>query len=137
MSTALNELTATQAAAMIASREITSELLVQACLDRVAEREETVEAWAFIDPERALAEARRRDSEESTGPLHGIPVGIKDIIDTSDMPTEYGSPIYKDVRPPWDANCVAQVRAAGGVILGENGYHRVCDLRAGQNAQST
>ncbi len=119
MSTALNELTATQAAAMIASREITSELLVQACLDRVAEREETVEAWAFIDPELALAEARRRDSEESTVPLHGIPVGIKDIIDTSDMPTEYGSPIYKDVRPPWDANCVAQVRAAGGVILGK------------------
>ena len=119
MSTALNELTAAEAAKLIASREITSELLVQACLDRIDEREEAVQAWTFIDPELALAEARQRDTEERKGPLHGIPVGVKDIIDTADMPTEYGSPIYKDVRPPWDANCVAQVRAAGGVILGK------------------
>ena len=119
MSTALNELTASEAAKLIASREITSELLVQACLDRINEREDEVEAWAFVDPELALAQARQRDSAEHKGPLHGIPVGIKDIIDTADIPTQYGSPIYKDVRPPWDANCVAQVRAAGGVILGK------------------
>ena len=119
MSAPLHELTASAAARLIASREITSELLVQACLDRIDEREDTVRAWAFLDAEQALAEARQRDSEDHKGPLHGIPVGIKDIIDTVDMPTAYGSPIYQGTRPAWDATCVAQVRAAGGVILGK------------------
>ena len=89
------------------------------CLDRIDAREETGKAWAFLDREQALSEARQRDNGDHKGPLHGIPVGIKDIIDTSDMRTEYGSPIYKDVLPAWDANCVAQVRAAGGVVLGK------------------
>ena len=119
MAAPLNELTASAAAKLIASREITSELLVQACLDRIEEREDTVRAWAFLDRKRALAEARQRDNEDRKSPFHGIPVGIKDIIDTADMPTEYGSPIYRGMRPAWDATCVAQVRASGGVILGK------------------
>ncbi len=119
MSAPLNELTARAAAKLIVSREITSELLVRACLDRIEEREDAIKAWAFLDREQALAEARQRDNQENKGPLHGIPVGIKDIIDTADMPTQYGSPIYQGTRPPWDATCVAQVRAAGGVVLGK------------------
>ena len=76
-------------------------------------------AWAFIDHERALAQARALDRAPVRGPLHGIPFGIKDGIDTADLPTEYNSPIYRGHRPTWDAACVALLRQAGGVILGK------------------
>ncbi len=114
-----NTLTAIAAAAAIRKGQLTSERLVESCLARIDSREETVGAWAYVNPDLALAEARARDKEEPRGLLHGIPVGVKDVIDTADMPTEYGSPIYKGNRPAWDAACVAQVREAGGVILGK------------------
>ncbi|MGE5526937.1 MAG: amidase [Rhodospirillaceae bacterium] len=110
---------AVEAAAAIADGRLTSEALVAACLERVAAREGEVLAWAYIDPEQALAEARARDRTPRRSRLHGIPVGIKDVIDTADMPTEYGSPIYRDNRPSADAACVAQIRESGGVILGK------------------
>jgi Asp-tRNA(Asn)/Glu-tRNA(Gln) amidotransferase A subunit family amidase len=96
-----------------------SETLVSACLERIAKREPEVHAWAYIDPERALTEARERDREAPRSPLHGVPVGIKDVIDTADMPTEYNSPIYRGHRPKTDAACVALLRRAGCVILGK------------------
>ncbi len=114
-----NTLSAVDAAATIRNGRLTSERLVEACLERIENREDTVGAWAYINPDLALAEARARDKEEPRGLLHGIPVGVKDVIDTADMPTEYGSPIYKGNQPAWDAACVAQVREAGGVILGK------------------
>ena len=76
-------------------------------------------AWAHLDAEAALAQARARDGEPSRGPLHGIPVGVKDVIDTADMPTSYGSPIYEGHRPARDADCVAWLREQGAVILGK------------------
>ncbi len=116
----MNELSVCDAAARIASGEITSEKLVRDCLDRIEEREPTLHAWAFLDPDLALGQARRCDrSDGSLGPLHGVPIAVKDIIDTADMPTEMGSPIYTGNRPPSDATCVAQIRAAGAVILGK------------------
>ena len=96
-----------------------SETLVAACLERIAKREPEVHAWAYLDAERALAEARERDREAPRSPLHGVPVGIKDVIDTADMPTEYNSPIYRGHRPKTDAACVALLRRAGCVILGK------------------
>jgi Asp-tRNA(Asn)/Glu-tRNA(Gln) amidotransferase A subunit family amidase len=96
-----------------------SETLVRACLERIAKREPEVHAWAYVDPQRALAEARERDREAPRSPLHGVPVGIKDVIDTADMPTEYNSPIYRGHRPKTDAACVALLRRAGCVILGK------------------
>ena len=96
-----------------------SEALVSACLERIAKREPEVHAWAYLDAERALAEARQRDAEAPRSPLHGVPVGIKDVIDTADMPTEYNSPIYRGHQPKWDAACVALLRRAGCVILGK------------------
>jgi Asp-tRNA(Asn)/Glu-tRNA(Gln) amidotransferase A subunit family amidase len=96
-----------------------SETLVTACLERIAQRDREVHAWAFVDPERALAEARARDREAPRSALHGVPVGIKDVIDTADMPTEYNSPIYRGHQPKWDAACVALLRRAGCVILGK------------------
>ena len=112
-------LTALEAAAEIAAGRLTSEALVRACLERIAEREDSVGAWAFLDPDLALGEARRRDAERPRGALHGVPFGVKDIIATHDMPTEYGSPIYAGHRPGFDASCVALARAAGMVVLGK------------------
>ena len=113
------ELSAAEAARRIARGQLTSEALVAACLDRIAAREPAVLAWAFLDPELALGQARTLDREPARGPLHGVPVGIKDIFDTADMPTEYGSPIHRGYRPKWDAACVALLRRAGCVILGK------------------
>ena len=110
---------ASEAAAAIAAGKLTSEALVAECLERVRQREEEVRAWAYIDPECALAQARERDRDTPKSRLHGIPVGVKDVIDTCDMPTEYGSPIYRGHRPAGDAGCVAQVRELGGLILGK------------------
>jgi Asp-tRNA(Asn)/Glu-tRNA(Gln) amidotransferase A subunit family amidase len=114
-----NRLSATDAARLIATGQLTSEALTRACLDRIAEREPMVRAWAFLDPELALEQARQRDREKPRGLLHGIPIGVKDIIDTADMPTAYGSPIYRGHRPARDADCVARIRAAGAVVLGK------------------
>jgi Asp-tRNA(Asn)/Glu-tRNA(Gln) amidotransferase A subunit family amidase len=115
----LHELTATEAASAIRAGEVTSTEVVAACLDRIAEREQQVRAWAHIDGEVALAAARRRDAQEPVGPLHGVPVGVKDLIDTADAPTAYGSPIHAGHRPATDAVCVRRLRDAGAVILGK------------------
>lgn len=114
-----HELTATEAARRIADGSLTSEALTRSCLDRIAAREDTVGAWTYLDPDLALAQARAADGSAPKGPLHGIPIGIKDIIDTGDMPTEYGSPIFKGHQPDADAACVAALRRAGAVILGK------------------
>jgi Asp-tRNA(Asn)/Glu-tRNA(Gln) amidotransferase A subunit family amidase len=116
---ALTQLSATEAAARIAAGTLKSEALVAACLERIHQRENDVQAWAFVDPERALAQARACDKESPRTRLHGMPVGVKDVLDTADLPTEYGSPIYRGNRAACDAACVAQVRELGGVILGK------------------
>jgi Asp-tRNA(Asn)/Glu-tRNA(Gln) amidotransferase A subunit family amidase len=115
----LDELTSTEAATAIAAGTLTSEALVSACLERITAQEARIGAWEYLDPEQALAQARARDRRPVQGPLHGVPVGIKDLIDTADMPTSYGSPIYAGYQPRWDAACVALLRAAGAVILGK------------------
>jgi Asp-tRNA(Asn)/Glu-tRNA(Gln) amidotransferase A subunit family amidase len=107
------------AAREIASGRLTAEAFAGACLDRIAAREPVVGAWHYLDREAALAAARQRDREPPRGPLHGIPIAVKDLIDTADMPTGYGSPIYEGHRPAADAGCVALARAAGAVVLGK------------------
>ncbi len=111
---------ANSAAAKIQAGELSSEALVQACLDRVSERELEIRAWSWLDADTALAQARACDRAIGPkGPLHGVPIGVKDVIDTADMPTAYGSPIYTGYRPRADAACVSLARAAGAVILGK------------------
>ena len=83
---------------------------IRACLDRIAERESDVRAWAFISPDQAIAEARARDRGPRRGLLHGLPIAVKDVIDTADMPTEHGTPIYKGNQPACDAVCVSGAR---------------------------
>ncbi len=119
----LIELTAVEARDRIAKGEVTAEAYTRACLDQIAERDKVVEAWAHLDPAYALEQARALDKHRAAGrplgPLHGLTVGIKDIIDTKDMPTENNSPIFKGRQPETDATCVAYLRAAGSVILGK------------------
>ena len=115
----LHTLSATAIAAGVASGDFTAEAVTRACLDRIAAREDVVMAWEFLDPELALDQARAIDKSPEKGALAGVPVGIKDIIDTRDMPTGMGSAIYDGHRPPADAACVARLRAAGAVILGK------------------
>ena len=111
-------LTASEAAARLAAGTLTAEALTRDCLERANARAE-VKAWAWLDPEQALAQARAVDRAGRPGLLAGVPIGVKDAIDAVDMPTEHGSPIYRGNRPFADAACVALIRAAGGVILGK------------------
>lgn len=119
----LNWLSAADAARMIADGAVTSEELVSACLARVREADGQVEAWAFLDPEHALSQARAADEHRreggALGALHGVPVGIKDIMDTADMPTESGTALHAGRTPAHDAAVVALLRAAGAVIMGK------------------
>ena len=113
------ELTATEAATQMDAGELTSEELVASCLERIAAREDTVRAWEYLDPGAAIAEAKRADGLPRRSPLHGIPFAAKDIIDTADMPTAHGSPIYTGNRPGKDGACVTAMRDAGAVLLGK------------------
>ena len=115
--------TASEAARRIQQGLLTSEELVQSCLERIADVEPKVQAWTFLDESYALAQARaadeRKRSGEPIGPLHGVPVGVKDIFDTADMPTENGTVLHRGRTPRHDAAAVSMLRAAGAVILGK------------------
>jgi Asp-tRNA(Asn)/Glu-tRNA(Gln) amidotransferase A subunit family amidase len=121
--TRLADLGLSDAAAAIREGRVTSVELTADCLRRVHELDEGIQAWAFLDSEHALRQARAADDYRmaggSLGPLHGVPLGIKDIFDTSDYPTEYGSALWQGHTPRQDAAAVARLRAAGAVILGK------------------
>ena len=118
-----NALSAIEAAGRIREGKLSSVDLVKSCLARIAETDGVLKAWAQLDPEHALAQAEALDDIRRAGlplgPLHGIPVGLKDIIDTRDFPTERGSPIFEGRRPDTDAALVERLREAGAVILGK------------------
>jgi amidase len=115
----LHRLSAIEIVTAVRTGRTTCEAVTRACLERIAEREPSVHAWAFLDRELAIAQARALDRSGASGPLSGVPFGVKDIIDTCDMPTAYGSPIYAGHRPGRDAACVALGRKAGGVVMGK------------------
>lgn len=110
-------------AAGLKSGHITSVELVRACLGQIEALEPELQAWAYLDPQLALEQAEKADAARhaggALGPLHGLPVGVKDIIDTADMPTEYGTAIHRGRQPSADATIVARLRAAGATIMGK------------------
>ena len=116
-------LTATEAVQAIASGRLSSVDLVKSCLAQIADTDASINAWAYLDPESALAQAaecdRIRKAGLGTGPLHGLPVGLKDVIDTRDMPTQRGTDIFKDRQPNKDARLVERLRESGAVIMGK------------------
>ncbi|MEX2643652.1 MAG: amidase [Acetobacterales bacterium] len=113
------DLTAVEARRRIDRGDLTADALVRSCLDRIAAREPEVEAWEHLDRAAALAAARQADSGQGGGTLRGLPFAAKDVIETADMPTTYGSPIYAGHRTAWDAACVAMARNAGGILIGK------------------
>ena len=120
----------------IAAGAATCEAVARDCMARIAARDGVVKAFVNFDPELALAQARALDRGPCRGPLHGVPIGLKDTIDTFDMPTELGSPIYRGNRPRADASCVALLRRAGAVILGKTATCEFAGMRAAANHQS-
>jgi Asp-tRNA(Asn)/Glu-tRNA(Gln) amidotransferase A subunit family amidase len=119
----LESLSATDSANGIRDGLFSSEQLVQGCLDRIRQTEPDVEAWQYLDDAHALAQARARDADRregrAIGSLHGVPVGVKDIIDTLDMPTEDGTVLHAGRTPDRDATVVSMLRTAGAVIMGK------------------
>ena len=116
-------LSAQDALTLMASGRLSSVELVQSCLDRIAQTDEQIKAWAFLDPDAALAQAaecdRIRKSGMTLGALHGVPVGLKDIIDTAKMPTQRGTAIFAGRTTEHVARLVERLREAGAVIMGK------------------
>jgi Asp-tRNA(Asn)/Glu-tRNA(Gln) amidotransferase A subunit family amidase len=112
-------LTAAEAAGHIRAKTLTCEELVRSCLRRIEERDADVRAFIHLDPARAIAKSRELDKRPPLGPLHGLPLAVKDMIDTGDMPTTHNSPLYQGHQPAKDAGCVAVVRHNGALILGK------------------
>lgn len=113
-------LTATGASARIAAGELSATTLAEACIERTLARNDDVRAWTVFEPGMVRRQAAERDAETRRGPLHGVPVGIKDILFTRDLPTTYNSPHFQSHHPNMDAAAVALLRAAGAVIFGKN-----------------
>jgi len=113
------DLSAAEAARRIRAGRLTATALMEAHLDRIAAREPLVRAFTWFEPARALAAARAVDAAGAQGMLAGIPFGVKDVLDTADQPSQYGSPAWAGHRPRSDAACVALARRAGAVIIGK------------------
>ncbi|MEI7784562.1 MAG: amidase, partial [Betaproteobacteria bacterium] len=113
------QLTASQASALMQQGRLSSEQYVRACLERIAQREPQVQAWAHVNADAALAQARACDAQPRRSALHGIPVGLKDVIRSFDQPTRFNSPIYADHRPNEDAHSAEVLRLRGAVIVGK------------------
>jgi Asp-tRNA(Asn)/Glu-tRNA(Gln) amidotransferase A subunit family amidase len=125
-------LTAVEARKKIDDGSLTARRLIDACLERITAREPDVQAWEHIDGEGARKRADALDAGPVQGLLHGIPFGVKDILDTFDQPSTYGSPIYKDHRPPWNSATVALGRAQGGIVLGKTVTTEFANRHAGK-----
>jgi len=118
----LIKLNATKALEMMKRGELSSEKYVSAFLEHIEKREPLIGAWSFLDPELAIQQAKEADKRwknKNAGKLNGLPIGIKDIIDTKDMPTENGSKACKNRKPTEDAHLVKLLREAGAVIMGK------------------
>jgi Asp-tRNA(Asn)/Glu-tRNA(Gln) amidotransferase A subunit family amidase len=115
----LNHLSVIDAAKRLAQRELSAEAYVRSFIERIDARDAEVRAWVHVGRDLAIARAKALDAGPHTGPLHGVPIGIKDVFETYDMPTQGGSEVYKGFHGQIDAACVALMRRAGGVILGK------------------
>jgi Asp-tRNA(Asn)/Glu-tRNA(Gln) amidotransferase A subunit family amidase len=128
----LESLTASQATKALAKREIKATDLLLACLDRIGQRESLIKAWVSLGKENALLRAKTLDKGAVKGILHGLPIGIKDLFDTYDLPTSYGSSIYADHYPVSDAVSVSLMRQAGGIILGKTVSTEFASFKSGK-----
>lgn len=126
-----NRLSASEAARLLQRRELSAEQLMRDCLARIEAREGDVQAFVCLDAEAALAQARALDAGPLRGPLHGLPLAVKDIFDTADLPTECGSTIFAGNRPRVDAAAVALCREAGAIVIGKTVTTELANMTAG------
>jgi Asp-tRNA(Asn)/Glu-tRNA(Gln) amidotransferase A subunit family amidase len=119
MTDALHAMSLTTAAKEIAIGALTARALAQAQLARIAATDRNVEAWAHLDPEHVRRMAERCDAAKDGGTLRGIGIGVKDIINTADLPTQMGSPAFEGHRPRANAECVTRLQHAGGYVFGK------------------
>jgi Asp-tRNA(Asn)/Glu-tRNA(Gln) amidotransferase A subunit family amidase len=115
----------------MARRELSAEAVTRAFIEQLEAHEPLTAAWQFFDAEAALRQALQCDMQSAPGALHGLPVGVKDLMDTADMPTAYGSPIYAGHRPRVDAACVALTRGLGGIVMGKTVTTEFATFRPG------
>ncbi|MGF1526751.1 MAG: amidase, partial [Candidatus Competibacterales bacterium] len=119
----LHTLTACQALEALRSGQLSALALTEACLARIEATEPNLQAWQFLDPDYARAQAKERDAHRQAGrplgPLHGLPVGVKDIVDTANVPTENGTSLHRGRIPKADAGLVLKLKAAGAVMVGK------------------
>jgi Asp-tRNA(Asn)/Glu-tRNA(Gln) amidotransferase A subunit family amidase len=127
----LESLSASQAIKALSKREIKATDLLLSCLDRIGQRESHVKAWTSLGKENALSRAKELDKGAFKGILHGLPIGVKDLYDTYDLPTSYGSPIYANHYPVTDAVSIALIRQAGGIILGKTVTTELASFKSG------
>ena len=127
----LESLSASQAIKALSKREIKATDLLLSCLDRIGQRESHVKAWTSLGKENALTRAKELDKGAFKGILHGLPIGVKDLYDTYDLPTSYGSPIYANHYPVADAVSIALIRQAGGIILGKTVTTELASFKSG------
>lgn len=120
-----NELTLVEATSRVRSGDLSARELLEACLTRIAEADPEVGAFAFLGADAARRRARRLDSRSPSGPLHGIPIAIKDLIFTSDMNTEANCEAFAGFRPASDATVVGRLKSAGAIILGKTNTHEL------------
>ncbi len=125
------DLTATEIVVAVEAGDLTCEAVAAACIQRIGALEEKLQAWAYFDRDAVLAAAREVDRAPSKGLLRGVPFGAKDIIDSADMPTAHGSPIYQGNRPAWDASCIAACRYAGAILFGKTVTAEVAHVQPG------
>jgi Asp-tRNA(Asn)/Glu-tRNA(Gln) amidotransferase A subunit family amidase len=130
----LLQCTASDLAQQLRAGTVTAEAVARACLERIEQREPDVRAWRHLDRDLILRQARALDASDERGPLHGLPIGIKDVLHTKDMPTTHNSPIYADAKPTFDAACVAVLRSAGALIFGKTDTVEMA--AAGQRAKT-
>ncbi|KAI0000242.1 amidase [Xylariaceae sp. FL0662B] len=133
-----HRLTATQALAKFKDGHLTVEDYARSLLSRIKQRDETVKAWAYLDPEHVIAQAKKLDQvpHNDRGPLHGVAIAVKDIIYTKDMPTQHNSPIYEGSEPKVDAACIMTLRHAGALILGKTTTTEFASTRHGPKTRN-
>jgi Asp-tRNA(Asn)/Glu-tRNA(Gln) amidotransferase A subunit family amidase len=134
MTRALNQLGMAEMARRISSGEVSAEALMQSCLGRIAEREAEIGAFIDIDADAALQAARSADQSEPRGPLHGIPIGVKDIIDTAQFTTGWGTSFYREHRSGRNASCVQLMLRAGAIVVGKTVTTEFAYFRPGRTA---
>ena len=133
-SDSINQLSLYEMSQAIHQGKLSATRIMEACVERILQREPEVHAWEHINTEAALAQAKLYDKQSPKGLLHGLPIGIKDTIDTIDFPTERGTPIYRNSQAPWDASGVALAKRAGGIVLGKTVTTEFAYFRPGKTA---